>query len=239
VLIERLPYELRQVDNVVFFDDFSRGLDATNAWAETKSAGATITAAKGVVTLTNAGTTANDEVYLASAQSLFTPGQNHNCYLEAYLQFGEENTNQANVFFGIMSGVATGALVTGNGGVRATGTAIGIYKKGGGTSWYAHSQNPAGVSAANDDLSTTPSGISTYTRLSIEIMAELGNTAEIAYRVDGVLLRYANNTQQVIKHQLDLTSLAAAQLAVLLRAGTTATNAEVLGVDYAHGNIVR
>jgi hypothetical protein len=239
MLIERLPFELRQVDNVVFFDDFSKGLDSTNAWAETKSSGAMIATAKGIATLTNAGTTANDEVYLASAQSLFTPGQNHNCYLECYLQFSEQNANQANVFFGLMSGVATGAFVTANGGLRTTGTAIGIYKKGGGTAWYAHAQNPNGVSSPNDDLSITPSGISTYTRLSIEIMAEMGNTAEIAYRVDGVLLRYANNTQQVIKHQLDLTALASAQLAILLRAGTTATSAEVLNVDYAHGNIVR
>jgi hypothetical protein len=239
MFIERLPFELRQADNVVFFDDFNYGLDTTNIWGTVLSASATATDAKGITTLTNGGTAANDEVYLYSKQALFTPGQNRNCYLEAYLQFAEQNVNQANVFFGIMSGVATGAFVTANGGLRTTGTAIGIYKKGGNTSWTAHAQNPSGATAALDDLSATPSGISNYTKLSIEIMAQLGNTAEIAYRVDGVLLRYASNPQQVIKHQLDLTSLAAAQLCVLLRAGTTATVAEAVNVDYAHGNVVR
>jgi hypothetical protein len=239
VFVERLPYTLREVDNVVLFDDFARGLDTTNAWATVLSAGATATAAGGVVTLTNASHNANDEAYLSSAQALFAPGANHSCYLTAYLQFTEQNTNQANVFFGLMSSVATGAFVTGNGGLRTTGAAIGIYKKGGTSAWVAHAQNPAGVSAPLDDLSTTPSGGSIYTKLEIEITAQLGNTAEIAYRVDNVLLRYNNNNQQVIKHQIDLTSLAAAQLCVLLRAGTTATSAEVLNVDYVAGNIVR
>jgi hypothetical protein len=239
VYTERLPYELRQVDNVVLFDDFVRGFDSTATWNTVLSASATVTDAAGLVTLTNAGTSANDEVYMYSRQALFTPGANHNCYLEAYLQFAEQNTNQANVFFGIMSNVASGAFVSGNGGLRTTGTVIGIYKKGGTTAWVAHAQNPAGVSTALDDLSTTTSGLSTYTKLGIEIMAQYGATAEIAYRVDNVLLRYNNNNQQVIKHQIDLTSLASAQLCVLVRAGTTATNAEVLNVDYVHGNIVR
>ena len=70
-------------------------------------------------------------------------------------------------------------------------------------------------------------------------MAELGNTAEIAYRVDGVLLRDSTDSSRVIKHSLDLTSLAACSLCVLLRAGTTATNAESVLVDYVHANIVR
>jgi hypothetical protein len=238
--VERMPYELRQIDNVVLVDDFVRGLDTTNTWNTVLSTSATAAAAAGIVTLTNAGTTANDEVYLFSRQALFTPGSNHNAYLTAYIQWTEQNTNQANVFFGIMSGVASGALVSGNGGMRTTGTCIGLHKVGGGTNWIAHAQNPSGSTSTLDDLSTTQAGNSaTYTKLEIEIMAQYGSTAEISYRVENVLLRYNNNNQQVIKHQLDLTSLAAAELCVLLRAGTTATNAESLLIDYAAGNIVR
>ena len=105
---------------------------------------------------------------------------------ETYLQYTEQNGTNNNVAFGIMSGVATGALVTGSAGIRATGTFIGIYKKAGDTAWRAHAQNPSGATPALDTLSASPCGLSTYQRLSIDVMVQQGNFAEIAYRVDGV-----------------------------------------------------
>lgn len=249
--IAQLPFELRQKRDIVLYDDWVRGFDSTNAWNTVLSGSNTATAAGGVLTLTDVSTTANDEMYVFSRQAMFQPGNQgtvvQNMYMEAFIQWQEANTNQLNLFFGIMSGVATGALVTGNGGVRATGTAIGLRKQGGGTNWIAHAQNPAGVSTALDDLSTTPAGNSAnYTTLGISVFvqgsapgAALGGFAEISYTVDGALLRYNNNTQQVIKHQIDLTSLASAQLCLLARAGTTATNAETVNIEYLHANIVR
>jgi hypothetical protein len=252
VRLSQFPYQLRQIRDLVFFDDFERGLDTTNAWGTTLSGSDTIAAGgQSIVTFSDVSTTANDEMYLFTKLPLFQPGNQgsipQNMYLTAYLQWVEANTNQLNVFFGIMSSVASGALVTANGGVRTTGTAIGLHKLGGGTNWIAHAQNPSGVSTTLDDLSTTVAGNSTtYTALEIEIFTQgsttgagLGALAEISYRVDGTLLRYNNNNQQVIKHQLDLTSLAAAELCLLVRTGTTATSEETLSLDYIEANIVR
>jgi hypothetical protein len=239
MFIPRLPYQLEQIDDVVLFDDFEKGLDTTNGWNTVLSASVTAVAAAGVVALTDAATTANDEAYLFSRQALFQPGPGKNMCAETYLQYTEQNGALNNVAFGIMSGVATGALVTAGGGIRATGTFIGIYKKSGDVCWRAHAQNPAGASAAQDDLSTSPCGLSTYTRLGIEVMAQQGTYAEIAYRVDGVLLVSGTDPSRVIKHTLDLTSLSAAQLCVLMRSGTTATVAEAVNVDYLSANIKR
>ncbi|QJW98677.1 hypothetical protein [Frigoriglobus tundricola] len=249
--IAQLPFELRQKRDVVLFDDFARGFDTTYCWGTVLSGSGTAAAAGGIVSLTDVSTTANDELYVYSRQALFQPGNQgavvQNLYMEATVQWVEANTNQLNLFFGIMSNVATGALVTANGGLRATGTAIGLRKQGGGTNWIAHAQNPSGVSSALDDLSATPAGNSTsYTTLGINVFvqgsltgAALGSWAEISYTVDGVLLRYNSNPQQVIKHQIDLTGLPNAQLCLLARTGTTATSAEVVNIDYLHANIVR
>ena len=252
--LAQLPFELRQKRDVVLFDDFSRGFDTTNCWGTVLSGTspvATAIATNGVLALSDAPMAANDEMYVFSKQTLFQPGNQgtvvQNMYMEAYIQWVEANTNQLNLFFGIMSGVGTGALLTGSNGIRTTGTAIGLHKLSGGTNWIAHAQNPAGVSSAADDLSATPAGNSTsFTTLGINIFvqgsqtgAALGNWAEISYTVDGTLLRYSSNPQQPIKHQIDLTSLASASLCLLARTGGTASAEEVVSIDYLHGNIVR
>jgi hypothetical protein len=239
--IERYPLQLRQRDNVVLFDDFEGGLDTTNKWNTVLSSGATATDSGGVVTLTNASHNTNDEVYLFGRQALFTPAPGKNSYYEFFIQYTEQNTNQVNLFCGIMNSVATGALVTADGGALTTGSAIGIFKKGGETFWRGHAHNANGSSSVQEDLSGSAAGLSTYTCLGIHVMAQQGSFAEISYTVDGALLRKQSDLSPggVIKHILDLTSFSAAQLCVLLRAGTTATAAESVNVDYACGTIVR
>ena len=134
MIIERLPYELRQVDNVLL-------LRTSTARSTPRTSGAMSSSSSCVrpshrvaafVTLTtNARPTTSATSF--SKQVLFQPRANKNCYLEAYLQYTEQNTSMANVAFGIMSGVATGAFQSAGAGIRTTGTFIGIYKKSGDT----------------------------------------------------------------------------------------------------------
>ena len=137
----RTPFFLQQIEDYGIDDDFLQAPDTTNKYALTATnsgtAAITANALGGIVALnpSTGGGSANDELYLASAQSIFKPIGGQPIYAEALVQYTEANTNDANVVFGIASAVATGLLVTSSAGMRASGTCAVIYKVGGGTVW--------------------------------------------------------------------------------------------------------
>lgn len=227
----RQPLELKQIEDFGFFSDFIESPDTTNKFTATltDSGSAAITAGSNgglVAIVPSDGTVAdNDEAYLATKQSPFKPLAGQPIYAEALVQFTEANTNAANVFFGLMSSVGADSLVDNGGGPRASGTVVGIYKVDGGTVWRCVSRNGSTVT---DSISTTTAGGANAQRLQVEIIDVTGSQATVVFRVDGNILRDANN--QLIKHTLPLSGASACQLMAGAKNGSA--NNESFNVDY-------
>ncbi len=104
---------------------------------------------------------------------------------------------------------------------------VGIYKVAGSNVWSAISQNGTNVVAAT---STCPAGTSTYQKLNIEILDVIAGNATVVFRVDGQLLRDANNPTLPIKQNLILTSDAICSLTAGVKNGSSSM--ETLNIDY-------
>ena len=183
----------------------------------------------GVLTLTNSdGTVAdNDEAYVGTTVAMFRPAVNKPLYAEALLQFSEANTSAANVAFGLASSVAADLIADNGAGMRASGTVIAIYKVDGETVWRFVTRNGSDVTISVSDRTA---GGAAYQQLGIEIVDVLGSYATVVPTVDGQSLRDATSGLP-IKHQLLLTSIAAASLFVGGKNGSTTLETSLW--DYA------
>jgi hypothetical protein len=168
----------------------------------------------------------NDETYVGTTNAAFKPQANKPFYLEALVQFTEANTDDANVAVGLASSVAANLIVDDGAGLRASGTVIALYKVDGETVWRFVTRNGTAVTTST---STTTAGGSSYQRLTIEVLDVIGQVATIVPLVDGLHLRDAT-TNAIIRHTLDLTSLAAASVFAGVKNG--GANLETLNVDY-------
>lgn len=186
----------------------------------------------GILTLTPSdpnGTPAqSDEAYVYNSVQTFQPSAGYPLYLEALIQYTEANVNQAGIFFGLASGVSAGGLITSEaGGIRSTGTVVGIYKVAGSTVWSVISQNGTNVTT---NTSTCPAGLSTYQKLNVEVLDVIAGNATVVFRVDGQLLRDTNNPTLPIKQNLVLTSDLICSLVAGVKNGSSSM--ETLNIDY-------
>lgn len=213
------------------FDDFTWFVTA-HQWASTVADGGSIVVsgggagASGAIALTNDTAADNDEIYVASANALFTIAAGRNLYAEAKLKFSEANTDDANVAFGFASSVGANLIVDDGAGMRVTGTVIAIYKVDGGTKWKCESRNNANVYT---NTSSTTAGGGSYQTLGIEIVELLTTACTVVFKVDGQVLR-DETTGQPIRHQLLFASADAMQVFVGQKNGSA--NNELTTVDY-------
>lgn len=227
-----LPPELANAKHsFAIYDDFTWFVTA-HQWASTVADGGSIVVAHGgagavgAIALTNDTAADNDEIYVASANALFTIAAGRNLYAEAKLKFTEANTDDANVAFGFASSVGANLLVDDGGGMRTTGTVLAIYKVDGGTKWKCESRNNATVYT---NTSSTTAGGGTYQTLAVEVVELLTTTCTVVFKVDGVILR-DDTTGQPIRHQLLYASADAMQVFVGQKNGSA--NNELTTVDY-------
>lgn len=230
--LTRMPFELRQADNFTLFDDFHWYI-SPHLWTSvlSDSGTASITAGTNVLALAcSDGTVAdNDEAYVYSTNTVFKPQAGQPAYVEARVQFTEAATDDANVAFGLASSVAGDLIANDGAGMRASGAVIALYKVDGETVWRFVTRNGTAVTVSQ---STTTAGGSAYQVGGIEILDVIGQVATVVPLVDGLHLRDAT-TNAIIKHTLDLTSIAAMSLFAGAKNG--GSNMETLNVDYLCG----
>lgn len=227
--IVRMPQALREAKDLHGVHDDFPWFISPHLWTATLTDSGTAAAAGvgGVLAIANSdGSVAdNDEAYVATA-ALFKPSAGKPLYAEALVQFSESSTDDANVAFGLASGVAADLIADNGAGMRTTGTVIAIYKVDGETVWRFVTRN--GSDATVTQSQETAGGAS-YQQLGIEVLDAFGSYATVVPTIDGRLMRDA--TGQPIRHQLLLTGIAAAQLFVGGKNG--GAGLETTNVDYA------
>jgi hypothetical protein len=235
----RKLYQVAQLEDYMpIFDDFVDGPDTTNKYAATLTNSGTAALVNtggngGVVALAASGVSpaANDQSYLATTNSFFLPLNGQPIIAEAWVQYTELNTNAANVFFGLASGVAANLLVTANGGMRTTGTILGLFKQGGTSVWQAIARN--GTSLQNT-TSTQAAGLTTYQRLTVEVVDQVSLLCTVVFKVDGQILTDAN--ENWIKYIVPYSGLTKCQLVLGVRNGTVVTGGgELVNMDIWYG----
>lgn len=231
-------FETQQLENFYILEDFTNGgPDVTNKWelASTGSAGTAVISAVGgnggVLVLTpDASAGANDEVYFYERNPLFLPLAGQPVLARGSIQFTETNVNQANIFFGLASGVGPGLMLTASGGMRATGTILGLYKQGGQLNWSAIARNGTNLQTT---LSNLPAALSEYSVISVEMMDQLAGSATYSFRVNDTFLTDVNGN--LIKFIVPFSGLTTCSLVAGVRNGATVTaGSEVLNIDWLY-----
>ena len=229
--VVRFPVFLQEKDTFGLESDFPNFATGTDGWTSlVVDAGTSVAvndAVGGRATLTT-GATDNNEASLRSTTEIYLVAAGKPLFCEARIQYTEANTDDANVMFGFMSALAANSLVDDGAGVRTSGSLAVIYKIDGGTVWRCANRDNDG---AEDTVSTTTAGGTSFQTLRIEILDNGTLPATVVYYVDDVALVDANGI--VIKHQFTLTSSTEMNLGLYVKAG--GANSEVVLCDYMGG----
>lgn len=169
----------------------------------------------------------NDEAYLATPNELFKFAAGKPIYGRCRLQFTEANTDDANVGFFFQNAVGGDSILDNGGGLKVSGSTLGIYKVDGGTVWRC-------VSSCNgtstDTISTKTAGGSSYQVLEIICGDWDGVSMQVSFRVDGEYLKDSNGN--LIRHTVAIANATEMQVGVGVKNGNT--NLETLNVDYLY-----
>lgn len=185
---------------------------------------------KGVMTLSasdEAGIADNDEIYWVSNLELFKLLDDKPLVIETTLTLTEANTDDANLMFGFMDGVAADALQDDGAGPKSSYSGAVIFKVDGGTKWTAES-SLAGDQTTNISSTLRVSG--TATTLRIQLQPTTATNYVVTYFVDEAQLR-DDSTGAFISHNLVLTSATEMQFVIGLKNGSA--NQELVAVDRA------
>jgi len=212
-----------------FFEEFSH-LSSGDLWTDTSGdsgAGWSAGDAVGGVAVGVTGATDNNEAYLHSTAAQFKIANDKPLIAEAYLQFTEANTDDANVFFGLADSIGANTLTDDGGGMKSSFSGAAIYKVDGGSNWNAiysdgATQTIVELTAANAyDGVAKAAGGAAYQRLRIEL--DPRNAAvDVKFFIDGSLV-----------YKMSGKTIASA---VVMEAGfgvkAGGANEETLNVDY-------
>lgn len=179
-------------------------------------------------------TTDNEEAYLYSNE-LFDFDRNKSYIVWARLQFAEAATDDANVMFGLMEGVAANSLQDNGAGPAADYDGALFFKVDGGTRWQFETSE--GTAQETTDLDYTAGGASYHT-LAIQVMAKSATELEITPWIDPL---GGNNLKQarpygvsprvpLVKHNLTLASTTG-EMAVVVGLKNGGANSETVNVD--------
>lgn len=190
----------------------------------------------GIVQLTT-GATDNNEAYLHTSNELFLIAENKPLIVDCILQYAEASTDQANVMFGVMDGIAADALVNDDGGPKSSYSGAVFFKVGGQTLWQVESSD-----STTQTTTTTAHTAGGTNPQALRIMINPLNAtdAEVTFwfspnspngpndlfqcRENGANPRTPN-----IKHTLDYSN--ATEIAVVVGAKASSANSEVINVD--------
>lgn len=182
---------------------------------------------KGIIALAASDATEgdNDEIYLVSNKELFKFLDNKPIVCEIFSQFTEANTDDANVMFGLMDGVAADSLADDGAGPKSSYSGCVFYKVDGGTVWVCESS--LSTTQITNTTKTTAGG-SSFQRLRIEVQPVSSTEAVITFFIDGAQAR-DTSTNLPISHRLTYTSATEMQLVAAVKNGST--NVETLNID--------
>ena len=167
----------------------------------------------------------NDEAYLATPNEVFKFAAGKPIWCEAYVQFTEANTDDANIAFGMANAVAANLLVDNGAGFRTSGSIIAFLKVDGETVWRVVSRCNATL---NNTLTTITAGGAAYQRLQIECVDRDPTYFKVMFKIDD---QYARGTDgRVIEHILPFASATEMQLFLGVKNGDT--NLETLNCDW-------
>lgn len=226
--LARFPTVLEQIDTVTVFDDFFWYVTAhqwTSLAADTTPTLTVGDAANGVLALFT-DTTDNNEVAVRSTAELFKFGTNREIYGRCKLQYAENDTNKANLFFGFQNAIAANSMVDNGAGPRTTGSNLLIYKVDGGTVWRCQSMCNG---TSTDTVSTTTAGGSTAQVLEIMCKDWDGVSMQVTFKVDGQYLKDSNGL--VIRHTVAIASATDMNVGVYVKTGG-GSGGETVNVDY-------
>ncbi len=212
-----------------FVDDFNEYVTG-DRWTLTTDTGAgtILDAAGGVIALTTTNVD-NDETYLYTTKELFKIVANKPIFLEAFLQFTEIATDDANIVFGLMDAPGANAMVDAGAGPKASYSGAVFFKQDGETLWSVENsitttQKTTQLILANslDGAAHTAGTAALYQRLGIWLQPISATKMDVMYYVNGVL---------VAKHKDQVwTGFTEAGVILGVKAGDTAI--ETLNVDY-------
>jgi hypothetical protein len=228
--LARYPAFLEGVDTVQISDDFFWYVTAHQWTSLAADVTPTLTvgdAVNGVLALFT-DTTDNNEVAVRSTAELFKFGTLREIYGRCKMQYAENDTNKANVFFGFANAIAANTITDNGGAIRASGSIAAIYKLDGGTVWRCHTANN---SVATDTISTTTAGGSAAQELEVIVQDWDGVSMKVTFKVDGVFLKDTNGN--VIRHTVAIASATEMHVGVYVKSGGGA-GGETVNVDYIY-----
>lgn len=229
-ILDLTPEIINLRRNVSIIDDCvnaTTGGTFTHLVADAGSSVAVANAAGGTLTFTT-GAVDNNECARYTTEKLFLPNTNLPLACEARLQYAENATNKANVFFGFSSAIGANLLVDDGAGPATTQSAAGFYKVDGSTTWavlvsVGTTQTLATLTAANSkDKTAKTAGGSAYQKLRVEINPISSVFAQVLFYIDDVLVYSIA--------EWTYTSVAQMGMGVYLKAG--GAGGEVLTLDY-------
>jgi hypothetical protein len=229
--ITRYPYPVSQVDQMLIFDDFTND-QSDISWVDTITDTGTALVgdnAAGIMVLTPSdGTVAdNDEVYLASPNEVFLLAAGKPLLGMAYVKFTETTSGVFNCAFGFQNAVGANSIIDDGGGLKVSGSTIGIYKIDGETVWRCVSANNS-VSTVSISLTTAVS--TAYQKLEIEVVDFTTLQCKVMFTVNGVPLR-DSTTGLPIVHTVTLASATEMMVFAGAKLGA-ATNNDTLSIDW-------
>lgn len=223
-----LPFFLEQRRSHGIADDFTEDQDAA-VWVKTGDASSTNTvgdAVGGILAITPGAATDNDECYVESPNETFLFADNKPLIFEARVQFTEANTDDANIFVGVVDAVAANLLVDNGAGPKTTASGAAFYKVDGGTVWRCWTSK-----STTQTINTTgvTAGGASYQTLRIEVQDFSSTECEVTFFIDGVQCRDATTNDPIV-HRITMASATEMQIGLGVKNGDT--NIETLNVDY-------
>lgn len=206
-----------------YLDDFLTDLDTT-VWTTTATDSGTATigdSAGGVMVLAPSdGTVAdNDEIYVKTANEVFLFANDKPLICEARIQFAEANTDDANVAFGVMSGVAANSILDNGAGPAASYSGALFFKVDGSTVWECEN-SVAGVQKTT--ATTVTAGGASYQTLRVDVRPQATGFFDVVFFIDGV---------EVAKHK-DQALGSPTEMNLFVGAKNGGANNESISVDY-------
>lgn len=233
--ISRHTQFLKELDTVHIEDDFVEGVVTGDRWstlvADTTPTVTTPDAVNGVARLFT-DTTDNNEVAIRSTIELFKIGTNREIYGRGRIQYAENDTNKANVFFGFANAIGANLLLDNGAGMKTTGDVLAIYKLDGGTVWRLHSK--VNGTTASDTVTNKTAGGSSAQVLEVIAKDFDGVTMEVLFKIDGEYLKDSNG-DQIKPHKVPIASATEMHFGVYAKTGG-GSGGETVDVDYLYAS---
>jgi hypothetical protein len=220
-----------QRDTLTNFDHFRSVVTAHEGWttlvADTTPTVTCPDAVNGLARLFT-DTTDNNEVALRTTAELFKFGTNRSLVGACKMQYAENDTNKANVFFGFCSALAANTITDNGAAFRTSGDAFGIFKTDGITVWRVITMTN-GTQVIT--TSTTTAGGSAAQEVEMQAVDFDGVTMTCTVKVDGVYLKDSNGN--VIRHSAVIASATEMNFGWYVKSGGGA-GGETLDVDWGY-----